>query len=430
MRESKSTFSKGIRLGVISIIIFAAALILWMLLIEVKSASFVTGKLIFEGQNKKVQHLTGGKIAKILVREGDEVKKGQILVVLDNTESKIEKNRLTNDQFFFNAVQKRLDAQIQKISELSFEEIAEEDLDREKSEVIANQILLFHANEQYLKSQLGVLNDKILKLKNNIESSEKRLQNISAQLDLLKMEEKELLKLIEKQLISKPRLWGTQREIERVKEQIIQQQGLILTAEQEILEASEQKQVLTKEAYKKDLQDIAAGQEKLIDVESRLAKTKYILGNGLITAPISGIVMDLSIHTDDGVIKAGDDLMTIVPKTDKILVQGELNPLDLKNIALGEKAFITLMPYNQSYLPPIEGSVAYLAPDSYYDEQLKKNYYRIYIEFPKEQLEKYPEVKIYPGMPVEAKIINRMGTFFEYLVTPLRRSFDRAFREL
>ena len=121
--------------------------------------------------------------------------------------------------------------------------------------------------------------------------------------------------------------------------------------------------------------------------------------------------------------------MQIVPQSDQLRIEAQLNSLDIKNITIGQVAHVILLPYNQSSSPKIEGKVVQISADSFLDEKTQRSYYKVFVEVAAKDVYKYPNVKLYPGMPVEAMIVNDHGTFLEYLIRPIVNSLRKAFNE-
>lgn len=417
---------KGIKLGLYAIAFLFFGFIIWAATADIESASIAYGKLVYVGNNKVIQHLTGGKIAKIFVKEGQFVHADDPLISFDVTEALKSKELLETEIFFLLSSQARLTAQMEQQDLIDFPKAQEAVPPQVATDIIVQQQIAFDANRALLKNQLDMLDKKINKLQSSIATTKEKLAYAEVQAKLLKDEEAELLGLIEKQLVNKPRLWGVQRELARIESSVVEAKGAIDETTRTIAETESQK-IVAVDAYRKEnTQTLVDEQKMLLSDKSKLKAIDYTIEESLIKAPIDGYVISLNFHAPSEVIRAGEPIMLIVPKSDRLWVEAQLSPLNIKDIAIGQLAYISLLPYSQSSSPQIKGEVAQISADIFTDPKSGAPYYKIFISMTKGELDRYPDIKLYPGMPVEAMIVNRHGTFFEHLFRPILTAFRRA----
>jgi HlyD family secretion protein len=148
-----------------------------------------------------------------------------------------------------------------------------------------------------------------------------------------------------------------------------------------------------------------------------------------ITAPIAGTVTGLKTHTIGGVVKPGETIMSLVPSDDKLIVESRVSPIDIDWVHAGLQARVRLTAFKQRSTPPVLGKVVTVSPDRFDDQRTGEAYFLARIEIPPSELAKLGGLEISAGMPVEALIITGRRTMLSYLISPIRDSFGRAFRE-
>lgn len=428
MTEPK-TYS-GVKIGLMALVLFFVIFLGWAVFAQIESASIAMGRLVYVGNNKSIQHLFGGKVKEILVREGDFVEKGAPLIILDTEDERRTQNYLENEVYYLKSTLARLSAQIKGENQISFPDRSNLTINAADAEDIdENQNQLFIANRALLMGQFRAIDEKIAKLTETIETGKQRLEHLRKQEDFLQKEENELAGLLEKKLVSRPRYWSIAREKERIRESIAVTEGSIAEAAKGINEAKADQNVALRTAKQADAKTMTEAESKLSETEEKLGQTLYKIEQSVITAPISGTVINLNIHTISGVVKPGEVLMQIVPKSEPLQVEADLNAIDIKNVTAGQRAYVVLLPYHQTSTPQIQGVVTQVSADALVQEKKETPYYKIYVEILPDEIKKYPEISLYPGMPVEVMIVNQENTLLEYILRPITRTFRRAFVE-
>lgn len=422
---------RTLKMGLYILAAFLLTFGLWIFFTPIESAAISQGRVIVDTYRKSIQHLKGGRIKDIFVKEGDYVKKGTPLIQLDDTDEKLEYNALQKEYFQSIATKARLEAILKKAQKISWpQELVENDQNPEVVEIIKREEGYFDNHNKYVTDQLNILSKVIAKELANIETARERLKHEQTQLDLAKEEEVEVKKLREENLVSKPRLLTLQREGEKLSGNIKAIQGAMEQSKREILRASAEQESIVSKSQADISSQLSELVKRLYDVEGKRAVLKETLDHSLIVSPIDGTIVNLRYHTLGGVIKPGDMIMDIVPAHDQMIVEAQVNPLDIDVVHPGLKAKVDFLPYvKQRNIPIMNGTVTVVSADVFTDEKTNHTFYKVYIEVPPSELEKASQVKLYPGMPAQVMIINEKRTPFEYFVDPIKKSFDRAFRE-
>jgi len=422
--------NKPVAVGLTILGVFFGIFIIWSMLAPLDAAAIAEGKVTVESNRKTVQHLEGGIIKKILVRDGDKVKKGSPLLIIDDTRAKARFDLLNAQANELYALISRLEAERDEKDKITFSQaLLDKKDDPEVRDLMKSQTNIF-------KSSVKAFNDRIKILHKRIEQSEKQItsyeaQRVSAdkQLKLIKEEVKAVEYLEKRKLIEKPRLLALLREAAKLIGDRGEYEGQVLRAQQQIGESKAQIISLTEERRKEILKEMRDARAKLVDVLEQTKAAEDVYKRTVITSPQDGIVVGMKQHTIGGVIQAGNPILDIVPTEDKLIVEAEVSPLDIDVISKGMEARVLLTPYKQRHLSGLVGTVTHISADSYTDEKTGNTYYRVKVNINPGELKKLAGVKLYPGMPAQVMIITDKRTAFQYAVQPIRDSLRNAFRE-
>lgn len=429
--QNKLNISPYLRLGLIILGSFVLIFGAWSFFTPIEGASVSEGKVIVNTIRKNIQHLKGGRIEEFFVKEGDFVKAGDPLIQLDAAEDMIQYKSLMNEYYQNLASKARYDSFLRGDAEIQFPEILLKNKNNENvKDIIAKENEHFYAQKQSIKDQILVLNQEIAKHTALIKTAKARIVHQEKLRKLYEDEEKELIKLREENLVSKPRLLAVQREMVKGEESVVSLKGSIEDSRKEIDHAKAQKQFVVSKSLQEAADQRLEIERKLIDVEGKLALVKESLEHTLITSPIDGTVLGLRYHTVGGIIRSSEPIMEIVPVNDQLIIEAIINPIDIDVVKPHLKAKVDFLPYMQQRDAPIlDGEVTLVSPDIFLDEKTNHAYYKAYIKISQQELAKAPKIHLYPGMPVQVMIVNDQRTPFQYFITPIIRSFNRAFRE-
>lgn len=420
-----------ILIGVALLVFLFGIMGLWAALYPLQSGAIAPGRVAIESNRKTIQHLEGGIVKEILVKEGDVVQEGQVMVRLDNTNASARSEMIRGQYLTARAAEARLLAEQDGKETVTFpEELTSKDAtDPKVHEVLETQRRLFDTRRDALNGQISVLNQKIAQSQQEIRGLQEQVTAANSQIALLKEEIDVVRGLLAKGNALKPRLLALERSQADMLGQRGQAQAMISRANQTINEAkisminqkteylnqavSELKQVQT------DLSNLTEQGRSATDVASRIE----------VKAPITGTVTGLMVHTIGGVVQPGETLMTLVPSNDKLIVEAHINPTDIDVVHTGLKARVRLTAFHMRYLRPVEGTVTTVSADRFDNEKTGEGYYLARIEIPPEELKDIGNVKLTPGMPAETLIVTGRRTMLSYLVRPIRDSFGHAFHE-
>jgi HlyD family type I secretion membrane fusion protein len=412
----------------------AAGFGVWGNMAPIAGAVVASGVFVATGQNKIIQHLEGGVIRAIHVKEGDTVEQGQLLVLLDETGPRAELRRLMLRSVRLTAVDARLQAEMREDPEVKFAQEAEQGSDAEIAEILNSQRMAFTARRNNVLSDIAGINESIKALNERIEGSRVQLDAVKRQIVLLDDEIGTKAYLLQTGLVRKPELLVLQRTKANLEGEVGRILGDIGDARERIARAQEQINGVRKTAIKTAVDQMHEVRGELADVRERMLAAKGVLDRIRITAPVRGIVVKLRYHTDGGVIEASKNIMEILPLQEELIIEARVRPQDIDTVKHGQRAMVRLTALNQRITPMVSGDVIYLSADSLADERKSQqmgpaDIYLVRVKLDSAEAMTVPNFSPTPGMPAEVYIKTTERTFFQYIVKPIHDSMMRAFRE-
>ncbi len=421
------------KIALIVIASFLAFFVLWGGFAKLSSAVGAPGKVSVAINHKTVQHLEGGIIKELLVKDGDQVKEGQTLVVLDSAKAVSDLGAVESQYLELLAMESRLISERDNKGQIVFNpELTSKGNEQLKQTLIKNQKYEFDARRGQLNQEIAVYTERKSQLKQQIEGLK---SVIAAREDLLKSyseEVKEWTALYKEQLIDKVRLRDVTREKTRLEGEISSQKADLAKAFAQITEVDAQLMSRRAEIQKDIGATLREVQTKLSDYKARVTALRDSFGRTEIKSPASGRVVGLAIHTVGGVIPSGKPILDIVPNGEHLILTCRVDPSNINYVHKGLKAQITFPGFAHiKSIKNIEGTVIDLSADTLFDETARVPYFEAKIELTKEgeaELIKH-NLQLLPGMPADAMILTGERTFIDYLIKPIKNMFEKGMRE-
>lgn len=421
-----------ILIGLVLMFVLFGVIGLWAALVPLASGSIASGKVILDSNRKQIQHLEGGIIKEILVREGQDVKAGDVLVRLDNTTAQARSDLIRGQYLTARATEARLVAERDSKTIITFpmELTSLENTDTQVREILDTQRRLFTTRREALTGRVDVFNQKMAQSSQEIRGYREQASAASTQINLLGEEITVVQGLLAKGNALRPRLLALQRQQADLIGERGQAQALVSRANQTINEAKISILNARTEYMNQAIAELKEVQTQLSDLSEQGKSASDIARRIEVTAPVDGTVTGLAISTVGGVVQPGETLMTLVPLGEKLIVEARINPTDIDVVRTGLKAQVRLTAYHMRTIPPVEGEVVNVSADRFDNEQTGQAYYVARIEIPPEELEKVgSDITLTPGMPAEVLVVTGSRTMISYLVRPIRESFGHAFHE-
>jgi HlyD family type I secretion membrane fusion protein len=404
----------------------------WAAVAPLASAAIAMGVVSPEGNKRTVQHLEGGIIRELAVRDGAEVKAGDTLLVLDSTRDLATFDAVRIQRLADIAALVRLDAEQSGAASLA---MPQEVLDEAAKNPVAAALVRaqqeqFTSRRESILGQKSVLEQRVQQSRADIEGLRAQITSSDTQLALIQEEIDGVAPLVAKGLERKTRLLQLQRAQAQIQGQKASDISSIAKAEQTVGESQMRMLALDSDFRDKIAEERASTQKELAQLEEKMRSAGDVVGRTRITAPVDGIVVNLKYHTLGGVIQPGAPILEIVPQNDKLMIDVQVQPNDIDTVREGQSALIRFTAYHQRNMPRIDGRVVYVAADSTQDEQTRHSYFLAKIEVDPTLLKQVaPQVNLSAGMPAEASIQTGTRTALQYAVDPLVHAFQRSFVE-
>lgn len=419
-----------IRFGMWVLFILFGVFGLWSACAPLKSAAVASGSIALDANKKTIQHLEGGIIKDILVKDGDAVKAGQPLLILDETAAKARYDIVVGQLRAARANEIRLVAERNEAETVDFNDPLLTNVnDPEVKTVLDTQTHLFESRRLAVVGQINVLNQKIKQLNEEIIGLQAQEQAAKKQISYLNEEISTVQTLVEKGQALRPRLLALQRSASDITGRQGEYQAQVARARQSIAEAQVQIINVKNEHQTETSKELRDIQATIADYQERMKAAEDVLKRMVIAAPQSGIVTGLVYHTKGGVVQAGAPIMDLIPQDDKLVVEAKVSPMDIDVVHAGLPARVRLSAFKSRRIPTVDGKVVTVSADKFTDKNQNVSYYIARIEIDPQEMKELREADLYPGMPADVLIVTGQHTLLGYLFTPIGDTMFHAFRE-
>jgi HlyD family secretion protein len=417
-------------IGLTIALVLAGGLGGWASTAEISGALIAPGSIVVESNVKKVQHPTGGVVGEVRARDGDLVKAGDIVVRLDDTVTKASLAIVTKNLDGLWARAARLQAEQQGLDKIVFPKtLLDRADDPDVKAIIASESKLFEVRVNGRVGQKAQLRERITQLNEEIAGLAAQEKAKDQEIALVEKELSGVRDLYEKHLVQISRLTTLERDAARLNGERAQYIASRAQAKGKITETELQIIQVDKDMVSDVSKDLRETNDKIGEFVERKVTAEDQLRRVDIRAPQDGMVLQSTVHTVGGVITAGADIMIIVPQTDDLQVEAKVNPQDIDKLQIGQKTLLRLSAFNQRTTPELNGVVSRVSPDVTTEQRTGQSYYTIRVSMPPQEIARLGDVKLIPGMPVEAFVQSGDRTLVSYLVKPLSDQLKRAFRE-
>jgi HlyD family secretion protein len=402
----------------------------WAATTELSGAITASGSVVVDSNVKKVQHLTGGVVGELLVREGDRVRIGDTLVRLDETVLRAGLAIFTKGLDEMRARKARLASERDGVERIAVPpQLTDVPPSPEFASALDSERKLFDLRRAARQGQKSQLRQRIAQLDDEVRGYAALQQAKAEEIELIQRELTGVRILWQKNLIQINRLTVLEREAARLKGELAQSmassaqvRGKISEIELQIIQID---QDLSSEVAK-ELREIDGkiGEfiERKVTAEDQLKRVD-------IRAPQNGVVHQLSVHTIGGVVSPADPVMLIVPEADLLSVEAKVSPQDIDQLYVGQTASLRFTAFNQRTTPEIQGAISRISADVTSDQRTGQNFYTARVSIAAGELARLGNVKLLPGMPAEIFARTYDRSVLSYFTKPLSDQILRAFRE-
>ncbi|PBC09030.1 HlyD family type I secretion periplasmic adaptor subunit [Mesorhizobium sp. WSM3859] len=416
-------------LGYASAILFVGGTAAWSGVALLASAVVANGVVSPEGYRKTVQHLEGGIIGAIHVKEGDKVSAGQVLISLNTTQAQGRYDELRGHYIRLLATEARLVAELAGQDRITFpKELTSIDSEIARKVVVEEQALL----DSRLATRQGrtqILNKRIAQIEEQSTGARDVMAAEAEQLGLIDQEIASAQEMYKKGLERLPRILALQRAQADIRANQATNRAQVAHNDQQIGETEFQLLNLRQQDSESANEDLAKVRNDLAELRSQLPSRQDVLARTDILAPIAGTVMNLRVTTESGVIASGQALLDIVPNEPNLIIDSRIRPTDIDVVHPDMPARVVLSAYPSRHLPQIHGLLVSVSADRLTDEKTGEPYFLAKVKVDKADLAELHDVRLSPGMPAEVMILTGEHTFLDYMLAPVQASLTRSFRE-
>ena len=402
----------------------------WAAFAPLNSAAVAPAVVKVEGNRKSVQHLEGGIVKELRVREGDKVASEQTLIVLDDTQARAAVDVFSKQYDELTAQEARLIAERDGTAAVQFPQAliarrAEPDV----AAIIAGQTNLFKSRRTTLTGTVDVLRKKISQTQEQIVGLEGQAAAYKRQLQSTHNENNGLRDLFKKGYVPRQRMLELERSEAALEGQIAEVSANILRARQSIEEVNVQIVQAQSDRLAQVANDLRDVQVKLLEIGPKVSSAKETLRRTEIRSPYPGVVVGLTAFSVGGVISPGEKIMDVVPEKGGLIVEATVAPEDVKDLHVGMNAEVHLTAYKQRTVPIIHGKVLQVSADRLTDTKTGTGYYLAQVKVDEQELAELKDVRLAPGMPALVMIPTGERSALDYLLRPLTDSLRKSFRE-
>jgi HlyD family type I secretion membrane fusion protein len=416
-----------VRAGLLAIALALSAFGAWAAFAPLSGAIIAPGYVKVDLNRKVVQHQEGGTVRAIRVRDGDQVKQGQELVVLDDVRIDAQLDLLRTQLDAERAKAARLEAERAYAAKPVFpREILKRRNDSKVAEQLERELTLFRARRDAIETQIAVLRRQTIETEGEIAALAEQL---AAEERALKLQKEELAanqRLLDQGYVQKTRVLTLNRAVAEYEARHGEHRAQLSQARQKVQEL-ELRMLSMRNSYAQSAADeLKETSSRIFDLEERIRPSRDAAQRQKITAPIAGEVVGLRVFSEGAVVGPREVLMEIVPEEKRLIVEARIRPEDINHVRAGSLADIRLTAYKQRSTPLVQGTVAYVSGDRLVEAQTGVPYYVVQVDVP---LQSLGELRLQAGMPAEVFVRTDERTTLDYLLAPVTSYFRRAMRE-
>ncbi len=417
--------------GVLLGLLLVAGIAGWARTTPLAGAVIAPGVVVVDSVVKKVQHPTGGVVGEINVRNDDYVAAGEVVVRLDDTQTKANVGVYTKSLNELEARQARLEAEKDGADAIDFPNdlLVREHSDADVAHAVAGERKLFNLRVEARAGQKAQLRERVSQLKEEVNGLDEQIDAKTEEIALIQQELQGVMDLWKKKLIPFTRVTALKRDAARLdgeRGQLIASKastgGKIAEVELQIIQVDD-------DARSKVAEELSDVRAKIGELSERKIAAEDQLRRIDIRAPQSGHVHQLTVHTLGQVITPGETIMIIVPDEDSLGVEAKVSPTDIDQLRADQLVVLRFSAFDMRTTPEVNGTVKWVSADVTQDEKTGASYYTLHVSVSDEQLAELKGLKIVPGMPVEAFVQTGTRTALSYFFKPLSDQVMRAFRE-
>ncbi|WP_046787370.1 HlyD family type I secretion periplasmic adaptor subunit [Pseudomonas putida] len=402
----------------------------WAAFAPIDGAVYAPGVVTVQTYRKTVSHLEGGIVKDVLVHDGDMVKKGDPLILLDESQLRAEYDVNHNLLIAARVMEARLVAERDDLQAINFSRLSEFDTPRAK-EAEAGEVQVFNARRGARLGQIAVLQERVGQLQQQIKGIESMIITKDSLEKSYSSEISDLDELLKEGFVDKQRLLDSQRKLNMLRTEVADHRSTITKTRLQINETQLQILQINKDFQSEVSKQLSETQTKVYELQERTAALVDRLNRIVIRSPDDGMVIGMTVHTVGGTVRPATPLLDIVPSVSDLVVEAEVPTNDINRIAIGRKSDIRFSAFNTATTPVIEGEVVNVSGDRLTNEKTGVSYYLARVKVTADGMKKLDnrELKLLAGMPAEVLIKTGERTMLQYILQPARNAIAQSMIE-
>lgn len=383
-----------------------------------------------EGNRKSVQHLDGGIVRQLRIREGDRVREGDLLLKLDDSQSSAEVEVLMQQFLALKASEQRLLAEMDRKDTIAFSaELLERRNDPYFAALMSGTQRLFDSRREVIEGQRRIAAQRIAQSREQIGGSSGMKQSIASQIRSIQAELESLQDLFRRGLVTRPRMLQLERSIDTLNGQMADVDAAIARLQESIVEQQRQIDQLDHDRLAEVTRDLRDVQSRVLEVLPKLQNARAVLERTEVRSPYSGTVVALNAFSLGGVIARGEKILDIVPDEDTLILEAQIPIEDIVEVRPGQQAEVTFAGPRLRHLPKLKGELFTLSADRITDPRTGNAHFVGLVRLDAQQLRGIEGLQLYPGMAATVMLPTVERTALDYLLSPITQAFDRSLRE-
>lgn len=401
------------------------AFLIWALFASIDVITRGNGHVIPSQKTQVISNLEGGIIKMVLVKEGDIVQAGQVLMIIDPTVSEARYKSSREQYLRYLAASTRLQDQIAGKNYTVPQEV-----EMESPSIAFEERRHYQERLQQFETQLSIAKQVVLQKQQEVAEGKAKLIQAQEQLNLSQQELKTVEPLVAEQLISKREILRLQRDTANLKGDVATGKASLPKNEAALSQAKEELKQISFRFQNEDQEQLREIKIKLAEAKEGMLEAKDRMTRTELRSPVKGIVKEIKMKTVGGTIRGGEAVMEVVPFEDTLLIEADILPSDVAFIHPGQEAKVKVTAYDYSIYGSFKAQLLGISADTVHDPEQKKDYYRVLLRTDKNYLERNgKKLPIIPGMTVEVDILIGTRTVLQYLLKPIIRGLSQSFRE-
>ena len=409
--------------GVAILALFFGGIALWAVMAPLHAAVYAQGEVVFQNKRQAVQHQEGGIVKQILVKDGETVKAGQPLIVLEDDQVKPMVDMYEGQAVAETATIIRLEAEKEDLPSVTFPKGI-------PAPIVQTETKLFNAKREAYLKQIDVVKSQIEQTMEMNKGAREQLASKEKEIASLKEQLEANQSLLKEGYVTKTIVLDLQRILAEKTGEREQISANIATNRQRLAELEQRILAIKAERVQQAANEIKQSAMKRLELEDRVRPARAMMAHQIIRAPVAGKVVGLKVSTIGGVVTPREPLMEIAPQKDHLIVEGKVSVNDISDVKLGQEAEVTLTAFKSSEIPPVKAKVTYISDDRLTARTAQGGdmpYYAAYLEIDPESLKLLKGLQLVPGMQAQVVIATKPRTALDYFIGPFRDRMGKAF---